>query len=205
MKACSHLRVNVENWKQFKFIMLLFGTNSFSYNYIYNKKLYCKRPPYFFAYCFFSPLGNLSFATYKDHIKLSGQPGIDIRCSYVPAVRYLSRIYHNRLLTERNFVNVMLCRGHITKEREKLRSSLALTGSEWTAVTLTHTYAHTHSLTCSFSWALMSGLCVFYVLRYWDKGPVICPDSWLSYFNFNHLCKSVELLILNIITISKIS
>lgn len=53
MKACSHLRVNVQNWKQFEFIMLLFGTNSFTYNYINNKKLYYKRPPYFFAYCFF--------------------------------------------------------------------------------------------------------------------------------------------------------
>lgn len=36
--ACSHLRVNVQNWKQFKFIILLFSTNSFTYNYINNKK-----------------------------------------------------------------------------------------------------------------------------------------------------------------------
>lgn len=100
----------------------MFGTNSFNpSNYINNLAL---------PTVFFSPLDDLSFAICKDHIKLSGQPSIDVRCAYVPAVRYLSRIYHNRLLTERNFMNVMLCGGRITKEREKLRWLLVLTGSE---------------------------------------------------------------------------
>lgn len=132
----------------------------------------------FLLIVFFSPLVSLSFATYKDQIKLSGQPIIDIWCAYVPAVRYLSCIYCSRLLTERNFMNVMLCRGHMTKEREI--EMVAGVNRQW--MTCCNTHTHTHSLTC---WHFVD----FCVLRYWDKSPsyVFGPIlSFLSVDNSNY-------------------